>query len=58
LLRHDVPNGTINNPLPKILHTPLPLLYVWEERVLPIETPPCFDEVGIPLLITINHFTI
>jgi len=39
----------LTTPLPKILHTPIPLLYLWEERVLPIETPPRFESVGIPL---------
>jgi hypothetical protein len=35
----------------KFYIAPHPPLYVWEERVLPIETPPSFDEVGIPLLV-------
>jgi hypothetical protein len=33
----------------KFYIAPLPPLYVWEERVLPIETPPRFESVGIPL---------
>jgi hypothetical protein len=43
---------------PKILPPWQNLLYLGEGSLLPIETPPCFDEVDIPLLITINHFTI
>lgn len=42
--------------LQKIFYKTPPPLYVWEERVLPTETPPRFDEVDIPLLIIINHF--
>jgi len=53
-----VPYGTIPCFGQQNFIAPLPLLYPWEGRLLPIDTPPRSDEVGIPLLITINHFTI